>query len=40
MPSEWLHLTVQGVGFADEVSDADVGAITAAAAGGSPASAR
>jgi hypothetical protein len=31
VPAEWLHLTMQGVGFADEVSDADLRAVTAAA---------
>jgi hypothetical protein len=31
VPGEWLHLTMQGVGFAHKVSDADVEAITAAA---------
>lgn len=27
VPDEWLHLTVQGIGFADERSPADVGRI-------------
>jgi len=31
IPEEWLHLTTQGVGFSDEVSAADLAAITAAA---------
>ncbi len=31
IPAEWLHLTVQGVGFVDEVRDEDVRAIVAAA---------
>lgn len=31
VPGEWLHLTMQGIGFAQEVSDADLRAITAAA---------
>ncbi len=31
IPAEWLHLTVQGVGFVDEVGDEDVRAIVAAA---------
>jgi 2'-5' RNA ligase len=31
IPAQWLHLTMQGVGFADEVTDEDVVAITAAA---------
>jgi len=31
VPPRWLHLTVQGAGFTDEVSDADAGAITRAA---------
>lgn len=31
VPGEWLHLTTQGIGFADEVSDGDLLAITAAA---------
>jgi 2'-5' RNA ligase len=30
VPLEWLHLTMQGVGFTDEVSDADVDRITEA----------
>lgn len=30
IPLEWLHLTVQGVGFADETSDKDLAAILAA----------
>jgi 2'-5' RNA ligase len=32
IPREWLHLTIQGVGFADEVSDSDLERITAATA--------
>jgi hypothetical protein len=31
VPGQWLHLTTQGIGFADEVSDADLTAITSAA---------
>jgi 2'-5' RNA ligase superfamily len=31
IPGQWLHLTMQDVGFSDEVSDADLAAITAAA---------
>lgn len=31
IPPEWLHLTMQGVGFTDEVSDQDVAAIAEAA---------
>jgi len=31
IPPQWLHLTTQSVGFTDEVSDADVTAIAAAA---------
>jgi hypothetical protein len=31
VPGQWLHLTMQGIGFADEVSDADLSAIIAAA---------
>ncbi|MFI9598096.1 2'-5' RNA ligase family protein [Nonomuraea sp. NPDC052265] len=31
VPDKWLHLTMQGVGFVDEVSDADVRAIVDAA---------
>ena len=31
VPGRWLHLTTQGVGFTDEVSDADLAAITSAA---------
>src|SRR5262249_48910675 len=30
IPGEWLHLTMQGVGFVDEVSDTEVDAIIAA----------
>jgi 2'-5' RNA ligase superfamily len=30
IPEQWLHLTMQGIGFADEVSDADLSAIIAA----------
>jgi 2'-5' RNA ligase len=31
VPARWLHLTTQGVGFADEVSDDEVSAIVGAA---------
>ncbi len=31
VPGQWLHLTTQGVGFTDEVSDNDLTAITSAA---------
>lgn len=31
IPSQWLHLTMQGVGFTDEVSNADADAIAEAA---------
>jgi hypothetical protein len=31
IPAQWLHLTMQGIGFADEVSDADLSAIITAA---------
>jgi hypothetical protein len=31
IPGQWLHCTMQGIGFADEVSDSDLKAITAAA---------
>lgn len=31
VPAQWLHLTMQGVGFTDEVADADLAAIVAAA---------
>jgi len=31
VPARWLHLTMQGLGFADEVEDADVERIVAAA---------
>lgn len=31
IPVRWLHLTMQGVGFTDEVDRADIDAITAAA---------
>ncbi|QNP72600.1 2'-5' RNA ligase family protein [Streptomyces roseirectus] len=31
VPDQWLHLTMQGVGFADQVSDADTAAIVTAA---------
>jgi len=31
IPHEWLHLTMQGVGFTDEVSDEDISAIANAA---------
>lgn len=30
VPLEWLHLTMQGIGFTDEVSDADVARVVAA----------
>jgi 2'-5' RNA ligase len=30
VPDQWLHLTMQGVGFVDEVSDADIEEITRA----------
>jgi hypothetical protein len=33
VPARWLHLTTQGVGFVDEVSDGDVEAIINAARG-------
>jgi hypothetical protein len=33
VPGRWLHLTTQGIGFSDEVSDGDLLAITAAARG-------
>jgi 2'-5' RNA ligase len=33
IPARWLHLTTQGVGFTDEVSDEDVAAVLAASAG-------
>lgn len=33
IPAWWLHLTTQGVGFTDEVSDEDVAALLAASAG-------
>lgn len=29
VPRDWLHLTMQGIGFADEVADADVNQIAA-----------
>jgi hypothetical protein len=32
IPARWLHLTAQGVGFTDEVSDEDVAAVLAASA--------
>jgi 2'-5' RNA ligase len=32
IPGRWLHLTMQGLGFADEVGDGDLAAIAAAAA--------
>ena len=32
IPGRWLHLTMQGVGFADKVSDGDLKAITGAMA--------
>ncbi|MDQ1678911.1 MAG: hypothetical protein QOC93_4055 [Actinomycetota bacterium] len=31
VPDRWLHLTMQGIGFADEVADADLRAITESA---------
>jgi 2'-5' RNA ligase len=31
IPEQWLHLTMQGVGFTDEVSDADLSKIITAA---------
>lgn len=31
VPDQWLHLTTQGIGFADQVSDDDLTAITSAA---------
>jgi 2'-5' RNA ligase len=31
VPGRWLHLTTQGVGFTDEITDADLAAITGAA---------
>jgi hypothetical protein len=31
VPGRWLHLTTQGVGFTDEITDADLAAITRAA---------
>ncbi|WP_345580386.1 2'-5' RNA ligase family protein [Nonomuraea rosea] len=31
IPYKWLHLTMQGIGFTDEVSDADITAIAEAA---------
>jgi 2'-5' RNA ligase len=34
VPDEWLHLTVQEVGFSDEVADAELTAIIAAARDG------
>jgi hypothetical protein len=34
IPRQWLHLTMQGIGFADEVSDADLSAIITAAKAG------
>ncbi|MFI7510097.1 hypothetical protein ACIBSS_25090 [Micromonospora aurantiaca] len=27
IPDQWLHLTVQGIGFTDETSDATLGAV-------------
>jgi hypothetical protein len=30
VPFEWLHLTVQGIGFADEIDTAEVDRIVAA----------
>ena len=31
VPGRWLHLTTQGVGFTDQITDADLAAITGAA---------
>lgn len=31
VPTEWLHLTIQGLGFTDEVADEEVTAVVAAA---------
>jgi 2'-5' RNA ligase len=31
VPAQWLHLTMQGIGFTDEVSDGDLSKIIAAA---------
>lgn len=31
VPGRWLHLTAQGIGFADEVSDGDLAAVAGAA---------
>jgi 2'-5' RNA ligase len=31
VPGRWLHLTTQGVGFTDEITDADLAAITGGA---------
>ncbi len=31
VPRQWLHLTMQGIGFTDEITEADAGQITAAA---------
>ena len=28
IPARWLHLTMQGIGFADEISTADLDAVT------------
>lgn len=33
IPARWLHLTAQGVGFTDEISDEDVAALLTASAG-------
>ena len=33
VPGRWLHLTTQGIGFTDEVSEADLAAIASAARG-------
>jgi hypothetical protein len=33
VPDRWLHLTMQGVGFSDEITDDDLGAIIAKAGG-------
>src|SRR5215469_3787311 len=30
IPRQWLHITMQGIGFADEISPADLKAVTAA----------
>jgi 2'-5' RNA ligase len=30
IPPSWLHLTMQGIGFTDEISDSEIAAVTAA----------